>query len=466
MEEWNDSETVSRVCVCDCLSCVCTWRQVPGSKGAALDIGLRWQNKSATRLAEALWTSFALRVPATGAGAMGATEAAPKGATEGTPTEGTPTEPAAAPIGGGNSGEREYGWEMHVLHSWLSPYEFVVNGTRHLHAVQRGVRLVTRMEGRGGGGKEGAGRAAEKGGRVGSAQTTQLRIGQQEPGTQVQGLQRTQLTQLVEIESFDAPLVSFTDVDHLLRCGVRAIKEREAPGGAGHARERVERKEEQQQKKKEEREEKEEKEEEEEEEGMRNGRIDMEGLTQGFTCAGAHTRACPLILVHLSCGRVRACGCVGVRAGVREGMCVCVHVHVGGCVTRRRYDGETQPPRPLAGKSTAVHFNLYNNVWGTAVTHCPPSTPLSVNQLLNHKPLYLCVCGMWAWRVAGRQTGVWQAARVLLRVPLRVPLHLDALYPLGVLVFSSACRSFPLFVFLFRRPRSCRFDHDVCLHVF
>jgi hypothetical protein len=222
------------VCVCGCLSCVYMWRQVPGSKGAALDIGLRWQNKSATRLAEALWTSLALRVPAAGAGAMGSTEAAPKGA-----REGTPTEPAAAPVGGGNSGEREYGWEMHVLHSWLSPYKFVVNGTRHLHAVQRGVRLVTRMEGRGGGGGGGAGRAAGKAGRVGSAQTTQLRIGQQEPGTQVQVLQRqrTQLTQLVEIESFDAPLVSFTDVDHLLRCGVRACHQRARGAGWCRARE-------------------------------------------------------------------------------------------------------------------------------------------------------------------------------------------------------------------------------------
>jgi hypothetical protein len=166
--------------------------------------------------------------------------------------------------------------------------------------------------------------------------------------------------------------------------------------------------------------------------------------------------SCICRVVVCGCVDVWVCGRAGGRAGGRE--CVCVCVHVGGCVARRRYDGETQPPRPLAGKSTAVHFNLYNNVWGTAVTHCPPSTLLSVNQLLNPKPLYLCVCGMWAWRVADRQTDVWQAARLPLRVPLRVPLrlpfrmplHSDALSPLGVLVFLSACRSPPLFVHLFR----------------
>eukprot|EP00802_Teleaulax_amphioxeia_P002335 Tamp_02337.p1 GENE.Tamp_02337~~Tamp_02337.p1 ORF type:complete len:933 (-),score=169.09 Tamp_02337:1642-4440(-) len=190
---------------------------VPGRQGAALDIGLAWQNKSATRLAEALWTSLALRVPNL--------EVPPAG---------------QVARGGGNSGGRAHGsgarayaWQMHVLDSWLSPYSFVVNGSRHMHAVQRGVRLVSLPSDRGRGGAEGAG--ARGGGRA-SAQ-----------GQVIGKTQRLEQTLLAEIESLDAPLVSLTDIDHLLR-----------------------------------------------------------------------------------------------------------------------YDGQTQPPRPRAGHSTAAHFNLYNNVWGTA----------------------------------------------------------------------------------------------------
>ena len=163
-------------------------RQVPGRQGAALDIGLAWQNKSATRLAEALWTSLALRVP-------------------------TLEVPPAGQVarGGGNSGGRAHGsgarayaWQMHVLDSWLSPYSFVVNGSRHMHAVQRGVRLVSLPSDRGRGGAEGAG--ARGGGRA-SAQ-----------GQVIGKTQRLEQTLLAEIESLDAPLVSFTDIDHLLRC--------------------------------------------------------------------------------------------------------------------------------------------------------------------------------------------------------------------------------------------------------
>jgi hypothetical protein len=113
---------------------------------------------------------------------------------------------------------------MSVLDSWESPYNFVVNGSRHVHAVQRGVRLlyvspptmsqppeeqgvVTVEEGweqkEGGGGGEG-GQGGGQGGREEVA---------------------------VEIETLDAPLVSFTDIFHLISYDGGRSAARPAPGG-------------------------------------------------------------------------------------------------------------------------------------------------------------------------------------------------------------------------------------------
>ena len=127
---------------------------VPGTRGAAVDIGIEWREKRATRLAEAIWLSFDLRVPAL----------SPSGAD---------SSMTGAPQGCGENGNGR--WEMHVLNSWQSPYDFVANGSRHIHAVQHGVRL------------------------------TLPRYRDSDPQHKL------------GIQTLDAPILSFTDVFHLLR---------------------------------------------------------------------------------------------------------------------------------------------------------------------------------------------------------------------------------------------------------
>jgi hypothetical protein len=50
---------------------------------------------------------------------------------------------------------------------------------------------------------------------------------------------------------------------------------------------------------------------------------------------------------------------------------VCGRRHVWAVFVGDSYDGEVVAERPVAGKTSGVHFNLYNNVWGTAVS-CHP----------------------------------------------------------------------------------------------
>jgi len=120
------------------------------------------QSKGATRLAEALWLSFAFQPPLY-AGSQRPAE---------------PHEHASA-----------YEWQAEVLGSWVSPYDVVANGSRHIFAVDRGVRLVP------------VSRRTRNYQPAVDAQDTRLHSG---------GLAG------VWVDSLDAPIASFTDIMHLI----------------------------------------------------------------------------------------------------------------------------------------------------------------------------------------------------------------------------------------------------------